>query len=221
MIARFKALPESVQQEILDEHRDWDVDHGWWDGVYEMFKEEMKEKGIWVNEMYFSGFWSQGDGACFEGCIDDLKEFIEKSGLTEEFAWLLQLLETDYVRCISISCKSSGRYCHEHTMEFDDTFELTHYLDPEDGLIYLSAQQETEEAEKRWPNFVSTAKEIFRDHARQLYEYLEEEYDYLTSDEHVLESLHANDCLETLIEEYEKEEDDEDEPTEACPQSLA
>lgn len=221
MIARFKALPEPVQQEILDEHRDWDVDHGWWDGVYEMFKEEMKGKSIRVDEMYFSGFWSQGDGACFEGCIDDLKEFIEKNGLTEEFAWLLQLLETDYVRCISISCKSHGSYCHEYTMEFDDTFELTHYLDPEDGLIYLSAQQETEEAEKRWPDFVDTVEEIFRDHARQLYEYLEKEYDYLTSDEHVLESLHANDRLEALIEEHEEEENDEDEPTEACPQSLA
>lgn len=221
MIARFKALPESVQQEILDKHRDWDVDHDWWDHIYEMFKEEMKEKGIRVDEMYFSGFWSQGDGACFEGCIDDLKEFIEKNGLKEQYGWLLQLLETDYVRCISVSCRSRGMYCHEHTMEFDNTFELVHYFDPEDGLLYLSAQQEIEEAEERWPDFVDTAKEIFRDHARQLYKYLEEEYDHLTSDEHILEFLHANDRLEVLIEEHEEEENDEDEPTEACPQSLA
>lgn len=174
-----------------------------------MFKKDMKEKSIRVDETYFSGFGSQGDGACFEGCIDDLKEFIERNELTEKFAWLLQLLETDYVRCISISCKSRGNYCHEHTMEFDDTFELGHYHDPEDGLIYLSAQQEIEEAEKRWPDFVDTVKEMFLDHARQLYKYLEEEHDYLTSDEHVLESLIANDRLEELIEEEEKELEDE------------
>lgn len=199
-----------MQQEILDKHRDWDAGHGWWEHVYEMFKEDMAAKSIRVDEMYFSGFWNQGDGACFEGRIDDLKEFIDQHSLRKDFDWLVQLLETDYVRYARISCTSSGRYCHEHTMVFDDSFELGHIHEPEDGLTYLSAQQEIEEAEKLWPDFVSTVKEIFQDHARQLYKNLEEGYEYLTSDEHVLESLIATDHLEELIEEKEEELEYED-----------
>lgn len=194
----------------MDKFRDWDVEHGWWGHVYKMFKEDMAAKSIRVDEMYFSGFWNQGDGACFEGCIDDLKEFIDQHSLREKYEWFVQLLETDYVRYARISCTSSGGYCHEHTMVFDDSFELGHIHEPEDGLIYLSAQQEIEEAEKLWPDFVDAVKEIFRDHARQLYKNLEEEYEYLTSDEHVLESLIANDRLEELIEEKEEELEHED-----------
>lgn len=44
--------------------------------------------------------------------------------------------------------------------------------------------------------------EAFRDHMRDLYRQLEEDYDYLTSDEAVLESLEANDMLDELIEEH-------------------
>jgi arginyl-tRNA synthetase len=40
---------------------------------------------------------------------------------------------------------------------------------------------------------------------RDLYSRLEVEYDALTSDESILESLHANDMLDEIIDELENE----------------
>jgi arginyl-tRNA synthetase len=47
--------------------------------------------------------------------------------------------------------------------------------------------------------------EEFKRHMRDLYNRLEVEYDALTSDESVLESLHANDMLDEIIDELENE----------------
>jgi hypothetical protein len=48
-------------------------------------------------------------------------------------------------------------------------------------------------------------EEEFKRHMRYLHNRLEEEYDGLTSDEAVLESLHANDMLDEIIDELENE----------------
>jgi hypothetical protein len=45
----------------------------------------------------------------------------------------------------------------------------------------------------------------FKSHMRDLYNRLEVEYDSLTSDESVLEALHANDMLDEIIDELENE----------------
>jgi arginyl-tRNA synthetase len=48
-------------------------------------------------------------------------------------------------------------------------------------------------------------EEAFKSHMRDLYNRLEVEYDALTSDESVLEALHANDMLDEIIDELENE----------------
>jgi arginyl-tRNA synthetase len=48
-------------------------------------------------------------------------------------------------------------------------------------------------------------EEEFKSHMRDLYNRLEVEYDALTSDESVLEALHANDMLDEIIDELENE----------------
>jgi arginyl-tRNA synthetase len=49
--------------------------------------------------------------------------------------------------------------------------------------------------------------EAFKNHMRELYNRLETEYEHLTSDESVLESLDANDMLEDLINDHMECED--------------
>ncbi len=54
-------------KDLIDKYRDVLVGHGdWYESVYEHFKEMMSVIGIRVDKVYFSGFWSQGDGACFD-----------------------------------------------------------------------------------------------------------------------------------------------------------
>ena len=58
------------QLALIDEHRDWNVDGGsdWWQPTFEDFVDVAKAFGIAIDfdDIQFSGFWSQGDGASFK-----------------------------------------------------------------------------------------------------------------------------------------------------------
>lgn len=207
-IDQFKALDKSTQDQILDKYRDINVDFGgWWDATYEMFKEDMASIGIEVDCMYFSGFWSQGDGACFEGSISHWDKFLASLEYTDP------VLIQHFSNHASFSVKHRGHYYHENCTLFSYDLPLPG-LQEEEGFIFtygcgeelrdavllnvLSAYDHDE--------LVEEFKEAFKDHMRDLYKRLEQEYDYLTSDEAVLDALCANDMLEEIIEELKAEE---------------
>ena len=96
-------------------------------------------------------------------------------------------------------------------MVFSDTFAIDDrdFCSP---LEEAAWQVKVNLADSEWTQFVEQASQIFRDYADDLYERLEEEYNHLTSDEHVLESLLLNDILEKELEQYERcclQQDDE------------
>ena len=74
---RWTALPDDVQERLLEEHRDLNVHHDWSDETIDEFKAKAFALGISVGSVYWSGFWSQGDGACFTGRIVDWGEFLK------------------------------------------------------------------------------------------------------------------------------------------------
>ena len=43
------------------------LDYEWWDCIYDDAKEVGKCLGIEINDIYFSGFYHQGSGCCFSG----------------------------------------------------------------------------------------------------------------------------------------------------------
>ena len=206
-LKRFETLSEGDKQIILDRHRYINVDYDWWDCVYSGFTEDMKAVGIAVTRIYFSGFWSQGDGACFEGRVDDWRLFLESLGYTDE------LMVQHFADHASFSVSHSGHYYHEHCTRFDAEFNLPdQYVDEEHFLEYHGFGEELRDAaliavlskfdgRKLEDEFA----EAFKDHMRDLYRRLENEYEYLTSDEAVLEALHANDMLDQIIDEYTEE----------------
>src|SRR5690606_33296995 len=70
----FDELSDKAKEKARDWYRDGQLDYDWWDSVYEMAQTagwilgiEMDHKTKNVPAIYFSGFSSQGDGACFEG----------------------------------------------------------------------------------------------------------------------------------------------------------
>lgn len=222
-IEQFKALPQHIQDEILDKHRDWNVgdSYDWWDGVYDQFIEKMKENGIEVltklerthkgasyerPAIYFSGFWSQGDGACFEGRVADWNLVLTLHG----FPLLMQ--HRDEFADMQFSWKTSGNYCHEHTLSFDDDSSYPVYLtdyyskdeDPT-GLRLMAREQLHDELAIEWERFTEFFEEKVKEFCRELYSDLEDEHEYLTSDEAILESLSANQMIEELIKEYDEE----------------
>jgi len=210
---RFDALTARQKDEILDKHRHWNVEHfEWWDGVYDCFKRDMEIIGIEVDRMYFSGFSSQGDGACFEGRVGDWPKFLESVGYTCPALTALAAASWGF------SVKHSGHYYHANCTHFSaDMVGPNDYSESEiDQFIYTYSPYSTDiqnaafvavlqgyDCNKLHDEF----EEAFKGHMRKLYAQLEEEYDHLTSDEAILESLEANDELEDAINSITEEEE--------------
>lgn len=193
-----------TKDELIDKYRDINTDSEWWDCTYSDFKERMTAIGIDVDEMYFSGFWSQGDGACFEGSVSDWGLFLQSLGYDNPI--LLQHAADHW----SFSVKHSGHYYHENCTSFSGELPMPDGYDTEEFIDYFSPYTEDFRSQA-WvavisgftANFEDEFRDAFKDHMRQLYKDLEAEYDYLTSDEAVWESLEANEMTDELEESCE------------------
>lgn len=198
-----------TRTELLEKHRDINVHDDWWQPTYDAFADEMRLKGIRVDRMFFSGFSSQGDGACFEGRVDDWSLFLPTVGVT--CLAVVTLAKEHW--CLSVEHR--GRYYHEHCTHFD-----IYMPNPEDhGRIYYGSFAERytphpwdadDIRTNAWLALLQQVdyskleedmQEAFRDHMGDLYKRLGKEYDYLTSDEVVWEAIEANGLHEELTEE--------------------
>lgn len=212
---RWLALTTARRNELLEKHRGVNVEYEWWDSVYEQFIEKLTELGIQVAyrprkthngrtydepQIFFSGFWSQGDGACFAGEVRDWDKLLTAMGedrlipfATEE-GW-------------SFGCTTGNRYCHSGTMGFDGEMCLPENpFDEDDQLLQHEAWAIGKPTEGDTDGLFDQLKEKFRSLADELYADLEEEHDYLTSDERVIEYIleYAED---ELVEEAEEEDE--------------
>lgn len=193
---KFKSLPESAQQAILDKHRNQGVEYDdWWDCTYDDFKERMKGVGIEVDRMYFSGFWSQGDGACFEGSVCNWPLFLTSINADSCFS------HEDVYENMSFSVQHHGHHYHSHSTKYSEEIHLTN-LHEEGSIRYHAFEALMDECDEKVEALWESCKEAFRDHMDDLYKSLNEEYDYLTSDEYVLEYLIECDELEGEIDDY-------------------
>jgi hypothetical protein len=189
-----------VSQALIDKHRDINVHHDWWESTYESFKEDMQAKGIQVDDIYFSGFSCQGDGACFEGRVCDWEKFLPTIGEGDNPV-LMRFAKDTW----SVSVSHSGHYYHENCTHFsmdmpnpdgedDDWFieRFCIYTDPDDfrAKAELAVLRSVD-----YESIENTIVENFRSYMRDLYRQLEKEHDYLTSDEAVAETIRANDLF--------------------------
>ena len=208
---RFNALTARQRDEILCKHRHWNVEHTeWWDVVYDHFKHDMSAIGIEVERMYFSGFSSQGDGACFDGRVFSWEDFLKSIGYEDPA--LIALAEQSWL----FRVKHSGHYYHENCTSFyPDMANPDDYYESEiDEFVEHHSPYKTDIQNAAFVailqgyDFDSLQDEFveeFKRRMRSLYNRLEVEYDDLTSDESVLASLDTNDMLTKIIDELENE----------------
>lgn len=172
-VFQFNELNETAKQKAIENCREFNVsDEFWYECVYEDAKEIAKLLGIDISRIYFRGFWSQGDGACFEGYFQYNKQGAKKA---KEYAPQDKELHriADEYSAIQKACfysvygsvKQRGRYMHENCTEID----------------MENAKNKEEDME-----------EVLRDFMRWIYSNLEAQYEYLTSDEAVSEMIEAN-----------------------------
>ena len=200
-------------QELTDEAkenaRQWWYEHGaeheWWDCAYECFKEDGKALGFDVDKINFSGFYSQGDGACWSGQVDVatwLKTHTEDSIARD--AWCALIAEGFCDKHFGIHTR--GRYSHSNTMtcigwdwvgEMED--EPASYLRQDSifkGMRYSDLHNliRTSDFPYTDPNDIEQAGfESAKDYADKLYKRLREEYEYITGEENLIEMCEIND----------------------------
>lgn len=200
-------MNEERKAELIKRYHDINVDHDWWDAVYADFESVCKILGIELDatkygpDIMFSGFWSQGDGASWAGAYrafhyeagwkhrvntyDEapakIREYAPKNEelhrIADELCFLARIYYPAYAR-VTRSC----HYCHAYTMSLSVYEPLVCY--------------EEDYADEVHRHVEDTLTDLFRDLADWLYARLEQEYNYLTSDEAVWDTIEANELDE-------------------------
>ena len=179
-VYKFSELSPEAKEKAIESFRYINVeDTEWYVFTFEGWYELLESYGFIAPEIYFSGFWSQGDGACFDARIDIKRAF--KEYVTEQLLahnpvkhkkWIFDYI--DNYCSVSIK-KINYHYSHENTRRID--YSLDDY-----PHINKSAE-----------NFFQWLESRRHDLCCKIYKSLEENYNYLTSDEAVIESIEAND----------------------------
>ena len=203
-IYKYGELSESAQQKA----REWYIegmDYEWWEGTYEMAKEDGKEKGFYIDKIYFSGFCSQGDGASWTGQVD-VRQWLETNvpdsiGLS---AWC-QLIQEDIIsKHVKVEA-NNAHYCHESTMSFQDVWDETGVEDDYQmqlpsifkGMtianLFDIIATDTDCIYKDVDGITQAITESGKDYARDIYQRLREEYEYLCSEEMMIDHFECND----------------------------
>lgn len=181
-----------------------------WEGhewVIENFISDMDNVGIYIDaeDVHFTGFWSQGDGACFKASIPVDEKFVAGHALDAEWEYALTaaMCAEDILNPIEVRT-SDNRYSHQYTMyaDEDDFFDS---LDPDiwdqdddiiDSGIYRGMRTEDAcellQKGKVLDDLVENVLDTCRDHASDLYKSLEEDYNFATSHE----------CFDSYLREY-------------------
>lgn len=213
---------QDLNDHAKERARLWYVEHGlsydWWDDVYEMAKEDGVELGFNIDDINFSGFWSQGDGASWTGQVDICAWLRAHAPDTIGVDALIALFHGGYIHKHMGVTRSNGHYCHENMMSFD-YIEMDNGVADPDEMDWVELQVEVHEgvgapvlkgmtyanivtlntSDENNPYKVTNIhrleediEESARDYARHIYQRLQEEYDYLTSEQQVAEYFEIN-----------------------------
>ena len=195
----FSELTEENQLKIVEENRNMEVEHDWWDFVYADAIELGEMMGIEIQEIQFSGFWSQGDGARFRGFFKpkpDMREAILAYAPPDEELHLIadRLAAVQEENGWLVECKIRFVHYNNCVHEYNTDFEFEPVgIDQVGDEVWLKESDEKE------------VIDCLRRLMRWIYSTLEKEYEYLTSDEHLLQVFSDYD------NEYEVEIEDGEE----------
>ena len=130
--------------------------------------------------IWFSGFSSQGDGACLEGACSfakgarkAIRAHAPQDGELHRIADALQAIQRRNFYQLRADASQRGRGCHEYSMS-------------------IGVERDSPNNQAMTVDAGDAVAELLRDLARWLYRQLEREYEYQTSDEVTDEAILAN-----------------------------
>lgn len=191
-VYKFSELDDRAKERARDWYRSGAFDYEWYDCTYDDAKECLALAGFRLDKIYFSGFSSQGDGACFEGGwqagnaqpVKAMKQHAPQDKALHAIAAEARAI-AKLRRDASMSVRHSGHYYHSGCTRF--SVECSR----EDDKARTTAEWEARGKED--DAIEERIIEMSRDAMNWIYKRLETEYDWLNSDEQVDESITAND----------------------------
>ena len=194
-VYRLEELDDRAKEAARAWFRETGLDHDWFTFVFEDFARICEIMGVTLAtrpvriygggtrqepRIWFSGFWSQGDGACFEGSYayakgvpKAIRAYAPKDAELYRIADALAAIQRRNFYQLRAAIAHRGRYYHEYTMAI---------AVERDSPVRQDMTEDAEEA----------VIEALRDLARRLYRQLEREHDHQTSDAVVDETIAVN-----------------------------
>jgi hypothetical protein len=179
----FDELSEETKEKVIEKNRYVNVDISeWYYFVYDVFKHQYSNL-FEITNIYFSGFYSQGDGAMFEyGGITDklIDEFISQLQLST----LRKKIVKEAIH-FSGSGTHKGNYNHErscsHSIYVESQYDLETYHNNIQEFIYNIQI-----------DFEYFIEEKYIELCGELYQSLNDEYEWYTSDKAIKEHFIEN-----------------------------
>jgi hypothetical protein len=195
IMATFQDLSEAVKEYFLDKNRDALLYDGWYDSTIGDFTTILELIGFYNTETFFSGFYSQGDGASYigdykykKGCLKLVKDYAPLDKGLHDIVQGIVNIQKKYFYGITCSItQKTSLYSHENTMSFNFDNEVR--ADQSYGYHTVFNNEIDEKS----------LEKLFKDLARWLYKNLQTEYEYLTSDEALTDYFNEQD---ELIEKF-------------------
>lgn len=171
---QFNELSKEQKEKAIENYRLINVDYDEWDDnlLYE-WERKLARLGFVGAKISYTGFYSQGDGASFEAQID-LEQWLRVNRLLTKYHKIAELNEEIDAQVERIDTM----YSHENTVR---AYLSPNYIDEEVGKL----DKQMREVEELINNNV-------RELSRKIYQDLERDYDYLTADAQVAETLEIN-----------------------------
>lgn len=155
---------------ILDDDFVYDIQ----DDIENYIRPEfINSKGFDADNVYYSLSYSQGDGAMFEGRVNDISKFTTNKRaikVINEFG-------------VYARFKHMGRYYHEKSYELTVDF-------PELKPTQYRLKEEFEKIEEN-------IRDIYEETCKQIYKQIQSHYEFMLSDENAIEYINSNELTFT------------------------
>jgi hypothetical protein len=201
-IVEFEDLDQRAKDNAI--HRYGEPPDNWYECVYDSFKEDGRAKGFVIEEIQFSGFSSQGDGASWTGWVE-LIRLIEHFVTHEHpefsrYTVLVELMRNGWVDPTMGVSRKSFYYNHSGTMSYEGikcfaTLGEDNGDVIEHGILQGASVAELDQAidsERLVCELEEFAISRAKEYADEIYKALREEYEVYTSEEYFKELIYLN-----------------------------
>lgn len=167
----------ALKEKVLNKHYNINLWlNEWSDSIISYWRSQLHNYGFEDVKIYFSGFGLQGDGACFISKNINLSLLAEKLGFsTREISVIKALQEQGYIYS---ELTHNSHYYHEYSTDF--TIYNGYMRATWEHILKIVARLEV------------SVKNLIVELSKTIYIDLENCYDYLTSEDAILETLEIN-----------------------------